>query len=503
MESYDRALACKPGYVEALNNRGVELRRLGRLREALADYDAALALRPDDPEALNNRGNLMRDLHRAAGALVSYDAAIAARPDYAEAFNNRAGALKDLMRPEEALASYEMAIALKPDYAEAHDNRGLILTTLGLLPEASAAIERAIELAPDRIRAYYNLTEVRRMKPGDMQLHTMEALARDMSALSVDERIELQFALGKACADIGDHERSFRFLLDANALKRSQNGYDEAANLDVFARTRAGFTADVLTNRQGLGDPSATPVFILGMPRSGTTLVEQILASHPDVFGAGEIGAFGDIIRGCLADGLSTPTEDRELAGLSAAKLRQLGAVYLAELTAYAPGARRITNKTPGNFFFAGLIHLALPNARIVHVRRDPADTCLSCFSKLFVNEHYYAYDLAELGRYYTAYEGLMAHWRQVLPPGVMLEVQYEEVVADLEGQSRRILEHCGVDWDPRCLDFHLTERAVSTASATQVRQPLYQSSVGKWRRYEAFLGPLLAQIGHISRQAA
>ncbi len=496
LASFERALAFRPDYVEALNNRGIELRDLGRAEEALACLDRALAIQPDYPEALNNRAAALRSLHRPLEALACLDRLLAIRPDHAEALNNRGGALKDLERLEEALASFEAAIAVRPGYAEAHDNRGVVLTVLGRLDEASEAVEQAIRLSPRRIRGYYNLAGTRRLRPGDPQIQAMEDLARDMPSLTAAEQIDLNFALAKALADIGDHAGSFQRLLAGNALKRAQNPYDEAATLEVFERTQAAFTGQVMRQRQGLGDPSAVPAFIIGMPRSGTTLVEQILASHPDVFGAGEIGAFGEAVQACDAATDGAASGDHALAALSGEALRRLGADYLGRTRPLAPAARRITNKMPGNFFFAGAIHLALPNARIIHLRRDPVDTCLSCFSKLFTEDLAYAYDLGELGRYYRAYDGLMAHWRAVLPEGVMLEVRYEDIVADLEGEARRIVAHCGLDWDARCLDFHLTKRTVATASAAQVRQPIYHSSVGRWRVLEPFLGPLLAEIG-------
>jgi hypothetical protein len=279
--------------------------------------------------------------------------------------------------------------------------------------------------------------------------------------------------------------------------------YDEAAVLDALERTRKAFTAELMRANRGAGDPSSLPVFIFGMPRSGTTLVEQILASHPQVFGAGEIADFTQAIAGLGGVAAQAQYSPEALSRLPDEDLRRLGASYVERIRRLAPAAARIANKTPGNFHFAGLIHLALPNARLIHTRRDPVDTCLSCFQQMFPETLSYTFDLAELGRYYRAYEAVMAHWRAALPSGAMLEVQYEEVVADLEGQARRIVAHCGLEWDPRCLSFHETERPVRTASVMQVRQPIYTSSVGRWRAYEAFLGPLLAELGPLASGGA
>jgi hypothetical protein len=250
-----------------------------------------------------------------------------------------------------------------------------------------------------------------------------------------------------------------------------------------------------MLDKRGLGDPSSVPVFIVGMPRSGTTLIEQILASHPRVFGAGELM---NLTRTVATLSRRAPFLGAILA-MGAPELRELGAHYVTEVRQLAPEADRIIDKMPANFRLVGLIHLALPNARIIHARRDPLDTCFSCFSQLFSGDQPFSYDLAELGRYYSAYEMLMQHWRRVLPRGVMLEVNYEDVIGDLEGEARRIVSHCGLEWDDACLSFHQTERPVR--STFQVRQPIYRNSVGRWRLYERHLGPLIGALGlHFGR---
>jgi len=406
--------------------------------------------------------------------------------------------VRALNRPDEALASYNEALALKPDYVEAYENKGNILTEFGRFDEAVIVLQRAIKLAPRRTRAYYALTRIKALAQDDPYLLAMEELARDLPSLTPDEQIELNFALGKAFADIGDEERSFRHLLDGNKWKRKQTDYDEETTLRFLDRMRTVFTDELIRGKKGGGERSSIPVFIVGMPRSGTTLVEQILASHPKVFGAGEINTFVHAIMGLGGRPSEAWRSPEVVSTMTAEQLHELGASYVARVRNLAPGAERITNKMLDNFRFVGLIQLALPNARVVHMRRDPIDTCLSCFSKLFAGDLSYTSDLGELGRYYRAYQTMMTHWRRVLPQNVMLEVEYEEVVADLEGQARRIVAHCGLEWDSRCLDFHQTKRQVRTASVTQVRQPIYKSSVGRWRAYESFLKPLLTELERI-----
>ncbi len=498
----NKALSLAPNYGKAFNSLANTFLDLKRPAEALAAYEKAIAGKPDFVEALTNRAKALIDLSRSEEAVASCDAAIALKPDFAEAHNNRGAALANLGREEEAIASYDLAIALKPDYAAAHDNKGVALLQLGRFEEAGAAHEAAIKLAPTRGRSHHHLALSKRFERGDQRFEAMEDLARETSPLDASERVYVHFALGKAYSDVGDHERSFRHFSQGGALKRQQIGYDEAQVLGEFGRTRATCTREFMARGYGCGEPSPVPVFIVGMPRSGTTLIEQVLASHPDVHGAGEIHDLENAVTdlgGVASQAMRRP----DIAGqLSGEEFRRIGANYLARISAAAPAARRIVNKMPENFRFAGLIALALPNARIIHVRRDPVDTCVSCFSTLFAENLPYTYDLAELGRYYRGYEGLMDYWRGALPPGLMIDVQYEDVVADLEGQGRRILAHCGLGWDARCLDFHRNERSVRTASVAQVRRPLYQSSVGRWRRYEAFLGPLLAALDQPSPSA-
>ncbi len=316
-----------------------------------------------------------------------------------------------------------------------------------------------------------------------------------MATLDAGNQVSLHFALGKAFSDLGQHERSFRHLRDGNALKRAQLKYNEKEVLGLFERIRATFTPELMEQKCAKGYRSNTPVFIVGMPRSGTTLVEQILASHSRVCGAGEIEAFYQAMmkfRSCNAIEAEFPDF---VSAISPNALNRLGSDYIQLTKSLAPTADRIVNKLPLNFKYVGLIHLALPDARIIHVRRDPVDTCFSCFSLLFTGDQSFTYDLGELARYYRGYAALMEHWRRVLPRDVMIEVQYEDLVADLESEARAIIDHCGLDWEDACLAFHHTERSVKTASSVQVREPLYRTSVGRWRPYENFLLPLIQAL--------
>ena len=437
-----------------------------------------------------NLGNALFELKRHEEALASYDRAIAIRPDFAQAHHGRATVLGtfELKRYEEALASYDRALAIRPDFAEAYHGRGTVLRTLGQIEEARHVLEKAVALAPRKAEFYGALAESKRFVDGDPDLILINALANDMVSLPEGDQILLHFTLAKVYADLGRHERSFNHLIDGNALKRKKIVYDEAAALAQLERTRELFTVEAMRKGRGFGDPSTVPVFIIGMPRSGTTLVEQILASHPKVYGAGELNDF----EAAMA---SLRGLDGARLRLGGEELRRIGARYLKRIRAIAPAAERITDKMPANFRYAGLIHLALPKARIIHTRRDPIDTCLSCFSILFAHNQRFTYDLAELGRYYRAYAALMKHWREVLPLEEMLEVQYEELVDNFELLARRIVAYCGLEWNNACLEFYKNKRPVWTASAVQVRQPIYRSSVGRWRLDQGTLQPLIKAL--------
>lgn len=519
---YRNALSLRPQYTAVHNDVAGVLQMLGRTDDAIAHYGKALAARPDDPNAHYNVANLLSAAGRHDQALFHYAKAIAARPGFAEAHNNMANALQKLGRRDEAVSSYKVAVAVRPGYDEAwhnlgktcfaldrpeeaiaafrqalaidgakamvHNDLGAACLVLGRLREAYAAFAAAVALAPRNAVIHLSLARLARFKPDDPRLAALEKLAEFAPSLDENDVTALNFALGKAHADLGNSERSFGHLLRANALKRHQVGYDEAQALGEFERARTVFTPKLMRRNGGHGDHSQVPVFIVGMPRSGSTLLEQILASHSRVFGAGEIDDFAAAAR----EVCGSEAFFERAAALGADDLRRLGGRYLERVGARAPDAARIVDKMLANVSNVGLIHLALPNARIIHARRDPVDTCLSCFSIWFGNDDLpFSYDLAELGRYYRAYAELMRHWQQALPAGVMLEVRYEDVVDDLEGQARRLLDHCGLPWEDRCLDFHLTERHVHTASVSQVRRPLYREAVGRSRAYGDLLRPL------------
>jgi tetratricopeptide (TPR) repeat protein len=492
---FERAIAIRPDYADAHFTLANILQSLDRLGEAMMHYDKVLAVEPRNYAAHNNLGTVLQKLGRFDDAIALYKHALRINPEFADAYYNLGTAYLALDCNEDAIVQSEKALRLDPGRALAHNNIGVALQALGRIDEAGQAYERALQIAPRHAATHLNLAYLRRFTGGDPRLRALEALADGAAALDMDSQIALHFALGRAFSDLGQHERSFRHLCDGNTLKRAQLAYDETEMLSLLERIRAIFTPELLRQKSGGGNHSDVPVFVVGMPRSGTTLVEQILASHSKVHGAGEIETFyQSLLRLRLRNGVTTSFPD-VVPVMPPDTLRDLGSDYVQSIKSAAPTAERIVNKLPLNFKYVGLIHLALPNARIVHLRRDPVDTCFSCFSLLFTGNQSFTYDLGELGRYYRGYAALMEHWRNVLPRGVMIEVQYEDLVADLGGQARAIVDHCGLPWEDTCLAFHKTLRPVKTASSVQVREPVYRTSVGRWRHYENFLQPLIAAL--------
>lgn len=493
---FRHALDVDPEYLEARIALGDALRRLDRDDEAMAMFEAVLAVDPGHSDAHVGIGILLDRKRRHALAIEHYRVVLAGDPEHSDAMGGMANALLHAGRHAEALPLAQRVVTLRPDYAPAAGLLGSVLAEIGEMDEAKELFRRAVTLAPDRPEFWYYLAQIAKVRQGDEILPVLEAALPRAASLSPQEQCMLHFALAKAYDDIGERDRGFDHLLQGNAAKRAQTEYRETTTVAIIERDIPRvFTAELLAARKEQGNPSDVPVFIIGMPRSGTTLVEQTLASHPAIFGAGERAELSQAVGRLNAGRLGAGRYPEAIWTMAGQELRLMGTDYVTALRSLAPSAVRITDKMPGNFLYVGLIRLILPNARIIHTVRDPVDTCLSCFSKLFSGEQPFAYDLAELGHYHRAYQHLMAHWRSVLPLGVMLEVEYEALVEDFEAQARRLVAHCSLEWDPACLEFYKTSRPVHTASMLQVRQPIYRSSVGRWRPDAALLRPLVEAL--------
>ena len=432
-----------------------------------------------------------------ATAATAYRRAVDLSPAHADAWVNLGAAYRRLERIEEAAACARTALQLRPDDTRALNNLANALDAQGRFAEAAGCYRRAIELRPDDAAAYYNLVNQQPLNDGSPQSQAVfEQLVRQsrrMDRFSLPEQSALLFALGKALDARGEVDAAFESFSRANTLHRSTIRFDIAAAERQAAAIAQQFGPPLLARLARAGSASQRPIFVVGMPRSGTTLVEQIISAHPDVHGAGEIGVLPTLAsRTRTSAGRGFP---HWAAELSATDLERLSEGYLGALEPLGGGKPRVTDKTIGNFELIGLIHLLFPNASIIHCRRDIRDVCVSCFTTRFSGGHPYAYDLQELGRYSRLYDGLMGRWRAVLPAERMFAIDYEALVEDLDGWARRLIAHLGLQWNDACLRFYESAREVRTASFAQVRRPIHQHSVGRWRRFERHLGPLLETL--------
>jgi len=392
-------------------------------------------------------------------------------------------------RHESAIQLLRTADSLRPGQPAIHNNLGLAHEYLGNLGEAEYFFRSAIEIDVHFVAAYFNLSEVTRLSLGDPQAQQMMKIYSGIDNLSVGDRASICFAVGKVFADNQCFDQAFRAFLLANEAARPD--YDQAAYTRHVDRTIATFTSDLLARLSAEGDPSTLPIFLVGMPRTGSTLVEQILSSHPAVRGLGELPWIPNIAANLSPHSSSDGGYPECVDGLPGKALQGFSGSYLSQVWQSAPGAERTVDKQLGNFAYVGLINLLFPQAKIVHVYRDPFDTCLSCFFRRLGHGGEFSYSLDDLGQYYLDYRRLIDHWSQVCA-SPLHHLEYERLVNDQEAVTRELLDYCGLDWHPDCLQFHRTQRSVSTSSASQVRQPIYRSAIRRWHSYRKHLQPLI-----------
>lgn len=454
-------------------NELIRLYDSGRIEEAEQGCRRMLQDFPESVLVTNVLGSALQAQGKFEEAVGVFDEAIRLMPGFAEAHSNRGNALKGLRRLEESVASYDKAIELKPELADAWHNRANALKDLGDLDDAIASYERAIRIRPDFAEAHRSLSALKSFAIDDPQIEVMESLLSG-SRLQESSRSEICFALAKAQEDLGEYDRSFEFLEQGNRLRKQVLHYGIKEDRRLFDRIKA-MSVDTIDSASVTPAP-VTPLFIVGMMRSGTSLVEQILASHSDVHGAGEL----EIMNQLIVPMLTSPD------------VRAVREQYLDALSDLDVPEKLITDKMPLNFRWIGIILAALPEAKIIHVKRDPRATCWSIFKHYFPDEgNAYAYDLRDLVEYHALYEDLMAFWREGYGDRIY-DLSYEDLTENQEQVTRDLLAYCDLEWQPLCLDFHKTRRAVKTISAAQVRKQMYQGSSEAWRRYERHLQPLI-----------
>lgn len=488
-EQYQSVLAREPEndkVYQLLGNTAAEQRQFA---DAAILLKRATSLAPDNVSAWIDLGDAYAQQDRFQDAEAATRRAIQLRPDAPRSRQVLAGILSREGKYDEALASVEQAVELLPDSVELLLAYGHSLRTVGRHDDAIAAYRRALDVSPGSGGPWWSLANLKSYTFDAADRQTMqEQLGRD--DLDDDDRVRLSFAAGKAAEDSGDFDEAFASFAAGNSLRRAKESYDPIANQQQSDTLLDTFGSELFDVRADAASMEGTPVFIVGMPRSGTTLVEQILASHSQVDGTRELPYVEQLLRRLGSSG-QYPGSLREV---DSGELGRHGQWYLDKTRVHREAAAYFTDKAPGNFRHIGLLAKVLPHAKFINVRRHPLDSCMGSFKQLFASGQPWSYDLFEIGEYCLDYHRIMEHWHEVLP-GAVHDVNYEDIVGDLEGQVTRILEFCGLEMEPACLTFHETERAIESASSEQVRQPLYSTAINHWRNYEAHLGELIEAL--------
>ncbi len=485
------------------NARGLVLLELNKLSAAVECFNAALALDPDYVPAMAKLGRALTESNKPKQAIEWLQKALEINPGFTDARMDLASALANTGRSDEAKAALHAALQQNPNDVTTLKKSIKAFQSIGEMEESEKLARALLDIYPDSSFAITILSLTKKFTEYDDDLKNMERVFHKISIKgdlqpanygaeedSDDGLKTVAVSIAKAFEDTGEKDKAFNYYRIANKLRRSEFSYPGAEHYQHFTKRIEIFTPAFIQNCQGFGYLDTSPIFIIGMPRSGTTLLEQVLHAHPKVFGAGELNLIGQLTEEIYGpiDHFYRAVKDSKF---NPDLLQDIGHEYVQRIRQIDSDTTFIVDKMPDNFLNVGIIRLALPNAKIIHNYRNPIDNAFSIYRQIFETGHHYAYDLVELGLYHNKYRELMAHWHKVFP-GQIFDNSYEDMVADLEGQTRKVLDFCGLDWDPNCLNFHQAERAVRTASVTQVRQPVYKSSVEKWRKYETQLQPLV-----------
>ena len=488
---YRDVLVKDPGNVDALRLLAGVAMRAKQWGDAEIMLEKALENAPDFFQGWMDLGLARQEQDKTDMALEAYKSAMRLEPNHPGGYVAAGTTNAMIGRHDEAISFFRQAQGRNPSHPGALSGLGHVLKTIGKQDEAIASYRECIQRNPDHGETWWSLANLKTFRFTEDEIATMQAQLEG-EHLTDEHRANFEFALGKAFEDAKDYEQAFSYYAQGNDNRRQRENYDPVQTADLHDRFIETFSKEYLETRSGTGNPSNAPILIVGLPRSGSTLIEQILASHPDVEGTHELPELGRVARS-----IGLAREDRSVypnavTELSDEELCELGRKYLSRVEKHRESDRpRFTDKLPNNFVHVGFLSLILPNAKVINAKRHPLDSCLGSYKQLFARGQPFTYDLYELGEFYLEYQRVMDHWHEVLP-GKVLDVQYEDTVADLETQVRRILEHCDLPWNDACLKFYETDRAVKTASSEQVRQPIYSSAVQLWRNYEQHLGPLI-----------
>ena len=489
IKAYQQALAIDASDVVTLIKLGNGFLASQLWTQAIPHYEQALAIQPDNALVHKSLGSSLRYLGQRQMALKCFEQALSLRPEYIDARIELAIVLRGLGRTEEALVQLEQVIDLKPDDADAHINLALTLRNLGQAELAVERLEQFLGARPTCGAAYYHISMI---KPKQALIPAVEKLISHPN-LSKGNAIYCHLALGNLFKHGKSYDQAFNHFLKANTLQRETFNYDPEENSQTVDKLIEVYCKSFFQNKHGWGSASKLPVFILGMPRSGTTLVEQILSSHALVHGAGEILALTGVAVSIVQQLGHADPYPQCMSHFDEKMAQKYSARYLQELALYSSSAVRITDKLPGNFLRIGLIKTLFPDARIIHCQRNPLDNCISLYFHYFQN-YKHSFELTELGQYYLDYQRMMSHWQKLFPDEIFT-VQYEELVMDQESVSKHLIDYLGLEWDEKCLAFYNNERVVMTPSNIQVRQPMFEESINRWKPYEKHLQPLIEML--------
>jgi len=485
-----KASDCRP--VEMTYHRALTeiYRRLKNLGKALHHGRQATKHGDNDADSFYNYGLALADALKFDEAIEAYKKSVTLNPKYGMAYNNLGSAYENIDDEDAALEAYKKAIEINSQHAEAQHNLGAILNQRGQIEEAKECYIQAIDAKPNFTYAHHSLSTLKKYTEDDPHLTMLENIAQQAPQMDHETQTKFWFALGKARGDIKQYKESFEAYNKANALHRQTFPYNIEDTRATINQITKGFDQG-FANKKAKACEDDTPIFILGMPRSGSTLIEQILDSHSQVYGAGELKDLSDVVMG-VANLEEGATYIDWFKNVDDRTLEDIGARYIERIRQHSDDALRIVDKMPSNFFYVGLIHKILPNAKIIHSMRDPMDICISNYMRMFKQTMPFAYDLKELGQYCRLCHDMMDHWRGVIPDGTIYTMEYESLVDDLEGKAKELINFCGLEWESSCLDFYKNKRIVKTASHNQVNKPIYKTSVKRWKQYGDYIQPLI-----------
>ena len=484
LNSYKQVLSINPDSADAHNNIGIIYQEISQVEEAINYYKKVIAINPEHAEANNNLGACHYGLKQFDTAVKNYGKAIAINPNYDQAHFNLGITLNELGQSDEALNSFKQALIINPDYADVYNSIGLILQAMGQVDEAFSNFVHAVAIDPGNTEFHHNLALMKNYKKGDTQLIQMQSLL-SADNLSQSERIQLCFALAKAYADLGEKDELFKVLNEGNQLRKEELNYSIEKDLNNHSLLRKMFVSNI-ENSSSYDPLAIRPIFIVGMPRSGTTLVEQIISSHHKVYGAGELSALGSLVGPIMNDYVAHNNSP------SLKKILSIRQGYSKNLSNLNATESIITDKMTQNFRYIGFILKAFPEAKIINLKRDSRAVCWSIYKSYFPAAGLgFAFNMEDLARYCNSYNELMTFWHELFPNKIY-DICYEDLTTNQEEETKKLLEYCELDWDDNCLNFHKNKRAVKTTSSLQVREKMYQGSSEAWKKYEKQIQPLI-----------